>query len=912
VVAWGSNTDGQTEVPSGLTDVVQISAGYDHSLALKRDGTVVAWGSNTDGQTEVPSGLTDVVQVVAGFTHSVAVRSDGTVVSWGSPATAQAGFAANLRNVTGLSVGAEHSVALIPQETRLAAAASKPPFDNAWVDHWSSEGSSWLVDQVTSRDGIESVKAQTTNGQSTYREYTVTGPAVVDFWWKVSSEQIYDTFSYSVNGVNQETISGEVDWTYRTLTLPAGAHTIRWTYDKDAADGIGQDAGWLDDFAVYPATPTLRVRDGSTVLNGTVTLDFGDSDLGSAGFTKTLNLANEGYVPQEIELTLPAGSPFTFEGGSSTYSTLLGRGENVSVPIYLATQSSGTKTAALTITAPDSTATTPQITLTGDVLGPVVGVSLGATTLTSGQTADMGLAPKTLEFTIRNNGNIGNLDITQITTTGNFQIVQQPAASVAPQNTTTFKVLAMSGAFGSQTGSVVVTSNDGFTPTFTINLTSKAFLGIGSGISNGSVATSGTGGALGWDFASTQLPSGSTGQAIKTGATPNNGGSALEMVAQTAGAVSWSWKVSAQENFDWLLCEVDGQEVAGISTKNGAWQTQVVQVPAGANVRWIYRKDASGSAGEDAGYLAEVAFAPMSSNLSFAEWAFARGITDQNARLPRSGMRAAFAWLGGIDPLAGPDAGHYKPFMEGGRLKYRFRMSKSANATQRVQVSGDLGVWTTRNLSQQIIGEDANALVVEAAVAGGGKGFLRLLGSGDLYDMQSMIDVLSFDLASLIGNEASAASNFNDIGLSAATISRGSGLVASANSGRFNATSWAVNSIADAISGNKYMEFTITPSAGKSFVVSTIAVQWQRSATGNVQIVLRSSLDGYSSNIDGVKNVVDNTATQSFTWTVNQSAPAIPVTYRFYSFAESPSASGGIGDGTGNDLVVRGAVFPSN
>ena len=66
VIAWGWNVFGQTNVPQGLTDVVQVAAGYSHNLALKRDGAVVAWGANHYGPTSVPHGLTDVVQVAAG------------------------------------------------------------------------------------------------------------------------------------------------------------------------------------------------------------------------------------------------------------------------------------------------------------------------------------------------------------------------------------------------------------------------------------------------------------------------------------------------------------------------------------------------------------------------------------------------------------------------------------------------------------------------------------------------------------------------------------------------------------------------------------------------------------------------------------------------------------------------------
>ena len=61
-------------VPTGLTDVVGISAGRDHSLALKKDGTVVAWGYNNEQQCDVPTGLTDVVGVSAGWFHSLVVK----------------------------------------------------------------------------------------------------------------------------------------------------------------------------------------------------------------------------------------------------------------------------------------------------------------------------------------------------------------------------------------------------------------------------------------------------------------------------------------------------------------------------------------------------------------------------------------------------------------------------------------------------------------------------------------------------------------------------------------------------------------------------------------------------------------------------------------------------------------------
>ena len=59
--------------------------------------------------------------------------------------------------------------------------------------------------------------------------------------------------------------------------------------------------------------------------------------------------------------------------------------------------------------------------------------------------------------------------------------------------------------------------------------------------------------------------------------------------------------------------------------------------------------------------------------------------------------------------------------------------------------------------------------------------------------------ILTFDFAGIAGNEATANSNSNNANLSSSTISRGAGLTALANGDRFNATDWAITSIANAI-----------------------------------------------------------------------------------------------------------------
>jgi alpha-tubulin suppressor-like RCC1 family protein len=148
VAAWGDDTFGQlgngiassngdAEVPCrvpGLTGVVAVAAGEEHSLALLRNGTVMAWGDNNDGQlgdgstvssvrpVRVP-GLTGVTAVAAGSQFSLALLSDGTVMAWGDNQFGQLGngtltnsdvpvAVTGLTKVTAVSAGGQFALAL--------------------------------------------------------------------------------------------------------------------------------------------------------------------------------------------------------------------------------------------------------------------------------------------------------------------------------------------------------------------------------------------------------------------------------------------------------------------------------------------------------------------------------------------------------------------------------------------------------------------------------------------------------------------------------------------------------------------------------------------------------------------------------------------------------------------------------
>jgi|GEM_PF-3534698 len=114
VLAWGNNASGQlgngtyvnSSSPvavSGLADVVEIAAGTAHSLALKSDGTVWVWGSNSFGQLAVSNstpkrnipgqvaGVSSVVSISAGAQHSLAIRKGQPGWAWGFNSTYELG-----------------------------------------------------------------------------------------------------------------------------------------------------------------------------------------------------------------------------------------------------------------------------------------------------------------------------------------------------------------------------------------------------------------------------------------------------------------------------------------------------------------------------------------------------------------------------------------------------------------------------------------------------------------------------------------------------------------------------------------------------------------------------------------------------------------------------------------------------
>ncbi len=112
IIAWGDNAAGQLEIPPGLSNIVAVSAGGEHSLALRADGSVVAWGDNSAGQTNVPAVVQNVVAMAAGELHNVALRADGRAILWGNFTNGPNTHWTLGANMVAVAAGRAHTVTL--------------------------------------------------------------------------------------------------------------------------------------------------------------------------------------------------------------------------------------------------------------------------------------------------------------------------------------------------------------------------------------------------------------------------------------------------------------------------------------------------------------------------------------------------------------------------------------------------------------------------------------------------------------------------------------------------------------------------------------------------------------------------------------------------------------------------------
>lgn len=175
---------------------------------------------------------------------------------------------------------------------------------NGFDFHFNSSGNyAWAIDLNSDADRLT---AKSTNQHASNSASTVTMDSVtlsagdkLKFDWKVGSEANYDKFKFFVNGTQVESISGEINWTTYSYTIPTdGTYIFKWEYSKDGSVDRDPDTAWLDEVKVDYVNPPAPDADGDIDGNGVV--DMSDALLAMRKSMGLITLTEEQMTHADV------------------------------------------------------------------------------------------------------------------------------------------------------------------------------------------------------------------------------------------------------------------------------------------------------------------------------------------------------------------------------------------------------------------------------------------------------------------------------------------------------------------------------------------------------------------------------------------------------------------------------------
>ena len=114
--------------------------------------------------------------------------------------------------------------------------------------NWTTSGNAiWFTQGTETTDGEDAAQAGAIDPLGVSALHTsVTGPGLLSFQWKVSSEEWFDELTLLIDGEFADGISGTSAWNNIQIPIDSGIHSLSWVYTKDDSINAGQDTAWLD------------------------------------------------------------------------------------------------------------------------------------------------------------------------------------------------------------------------------------------------------------------------------------------------------------------------------------------------------------------------------------------------------------------------------------------------------------------------------------------------------------------------------------------------------------------------------------------------------------------------------------------------------------------------------------------
>ncbi len=140
---------------------------------------------------------------------------------------------------------------------------------------WEQGTYPWQIATDQSYSPSKSARSKVSLGNSCVSEFSidlnVTVADSISFYYKVSSESNFDKFKFYLDNDVVLTESGDVDWRRFACLVPAGNHTIKFSYSKDGSVSSGSDCVWVDDITLPIAGPSVDLVSDTTCQNSEYT-----------------------------------------------------------------------------------------------------------------------------------------------------------------------------------------------------------------------------------------------------------------------------------------------------------------------------------------------------------------------------------------------------------------------------------------------------------------------------------------------------------------------------------------------------------------------------------------------------------------------------------------------------------------
>ena len=660
VSVWGSPSTLVTNVPAGLTNVTAITCngGFDQSipyaLALRSNGIVTAWGSST-AVTNVPPGLSNVVAVAAGSSFGLALVSDGSPIIIRQPVGGTA-FSGN-------------------QFTLSAKVASSTPVTYAWLFNGTNlpnaTNSTFVLSNIQPGDaGLYQLAVTNAVGSAVSVPVSVVvvdgAPSLLTF--PAATNRPYIGSSFTLGAVPIGSGPLQLQWRMNGQDLPSGTNadlvfsrlrrTNSGNYTLVASNSFGaitssvavlapmSVVGW--GASIYGATnPPVNLSDAVAIaVNNEVA-----EALRADGSVATWGMLSSVPVPADISNVVEVANSTSAAFALKANGTV--RGWNI-FGAYSNSLASLSNIVSLEADTGGSTFLNTDGTVTRILTSGATNLYPQLTNVVELTRYDnSGFAALLADGTV-SNFNTGSPytppPASALSNVYDIAIETSWGGSLKRDRTLQSWSASLGGPFSPTNFSNMIgvsinagIRSNGTVAAWTWTPNSPGFTNVPFGLANVAAVEGNQNATLALlavrDFQPLLLPDAldTTALVVSSRGSPrwyaetnvthdgmhaaqsaeigNNAASSMRMWVAGPVAVSFWWKVSSETNHDFLSFSAGGVLLTNISGETDWQQCTVVTPPGNQILQWIYSKDASGTEGQDAGWVDQLAITPVAPSI---------------------------------------------------------------------------------------------------------------------------------------------------------------------------------------------------------------------------------------------------------------------------------------------------------